>query len=120
VKREVYAEFVSSNATPEFTPEPAMESEADGEVDPIPTFPPVNIAAAPAPAWDTASVGYALDEEAKMPAWPQNGEVVAEVVMPKVAGCEKASYEASLLLKVDQSAAVRKPLVEAEAAWPLV
>src|ERR1051325_5868601 len=60
------------------------ERPANGLVVPIPTLPPMKVATGPAPACDTASVGYALDEEAKSPACAHSAVVVALVtVEPK-------------------------------------
>jgi hypothetical protein len=67
-----------------FTPTfPPTERVLYGEVVPIPTFPPRKVAAGPAPSCETARVGYAEVEEAKIPARPQSAVVVAEVFTPK-------------------------------------
>ena len=57
--------------------EEASVSDQRGEVVPIPTpVPPMNVAAGPLPLCVTASVGYAVVEEAKRPAWSHRGVVV--------------------------------------------
>jgi len=60
------------------------ESTAQGEEVPMPTLPPRKVAAGPVPDCETARVGYAVEEEAKMPASAQIGlDVVAAAVTPK-------------------------------------
>ncbi|MDO8630543.1 MAG: hypothetical protein Q7R41_08615, partial [Phycisphaerales bacterium] len=56
----------------------STESLPHGLVVPIPTLPPRNVAAGPAPACATASVGYAEEDEAKSPARAQMAVEVAE------------------------------------------
>ena len=65
-----------------------IESFEYGDVVPIPTFPPRNVAAGPVPDCVTANVGMEAVLEAKSPPWNHAGVVEAIVVVPYVVAKE--------------------------------